>query len=89
MIFSSALLSVFIFGFNTEVSASSLYEKDVSGGSNNSTITHYTNINGVLYFLVNKGTAGVELWKSEGTDAFTAMVKVFLVVAIALVEQTL
>ncbi len=35
---------------------------------------HFTNVNGELYFTVDDGAHGVELWKSDGTAAGTAMV---------------
>ena len=34
-----------------------------------------TNVNGVMYFAGNDGSNGVELWKSDGTDVGTVMVK--------------
>jgi ELWxxDGT repeat protein len=34
-----------------------------------------TNVDGTLYFVANNGTNGNELWKSDGTEAGTAMVK--------------
>lgn len=35
----------------------------------------FTNVNGILYFVASDGINGEELWKSDGTDAGTAMVK--------------
>jgi ELWxxDGT repeat protein len=35
----------------------------------------YVNVNGVFFFAANNGSAGVELWKSDGTEAGTVMVK--------------
>lgn len=34
-----------------------------------------TNVDGTLYFVANDGTHGRELWKSDGTEAGTVMVK--------------
>ncbi len=34
-----------------------------------------TNVNGTLFFHANDGTHGKELWKSDGTDAGTVLVK--------------
>ncbi len=41
-------------------------------GGENSTIA---NVNGTLYFTANDGIHGKELWKSDGTEAGTVMVK--------------
>jgi ELWxxDGT repeat protein len=32
-------------------------------------------LNGTLFFVANDGVAGVELWKSDGTEAGTLLVK--------------
>ena len=42
---------------------------------NSSYAANLTNVAGVLYFSASDGTNGNELWKSDGTDAGTAMVK--------------
>src|SRR5689334_5427015 len=34
-----------------------------------------TNVNGTLFFVADDGSHGVELWKSDGTNAGTVMVK--------------
>src|SRR5438876_992683 len=34
-----------------------------------------TDVNGTLFFSANDGVNGTELWKSDGTDAGTVMVK--------------
>ncbi|EKE06782.1 MAG: hypothetical protein ACD_18C00281G0006, partial [uncultured bacterium] len=36
---------------------------------------YFTNVNGILYFTATDGTNGDELWKSDGTEAGTVMVK--------------
>jgi ELWxxDGT repeat protein len=41
----------------------------------NSYPSNLTNVNGTLFFTANDGTHGTELWKSDGTDAGTVMVK--------------
>src|SRR5258707_14857355 len=35
----------------------------------------FTNVNGVLFFDATDGTTGEALWKSDGTDAGTVLVK--------------
>src|SRR5262249_57094631 len=37
--------------------------------------THWANVNGTLFFIANDGQHGVELWKSDGTESGTALVK--------------
>jgi len=34
-----------------------------------------TNVNGTLFFVVNDGVHGYELWKSNGTEGGTVLVK--------------
>ncbi|UOK41952.1 MULTISPECIES: ELWxxDGT repeat protein [Flavobacterium] len=55
------------------------FVKDINPGKNNAFIygekSNLTNINGVLYFSANDGVNGSELWKSDGTEAGTVMVK--------------
>ncbi|MDH5711907.1 MAG: hypothetical protein OEZ15_09620, partial [Gammaproteobacteria bacterium] len=36
-----------------------------------------TNVNGTLFFAANRTSAGVELWKSDGTEAGTVLIKFF------------
>ncbi|PXY42230.1 hypothetical protein DMB65_03085 [Flavobacterium cheongpyeongense] len=50
--------------------------KDINPGSaNSSTPTNLFDFNGTLFFRATNGTNGVELWKSDGTDDGTVMVK--------------
>ncbi|MDP5201394.1 ELWxxDGT repeat protein [Flavobacterium sp. DG2-3] len=54
--------------------------KDINPGNNGSFRTHndkqeFTVINDALYFSANDGVNGFELWKSDGTEAGTFMVK--------------
>jgi ELWxxDGT repeat protein len=54
--------------------------KDIRPGSNNSISTSavlsgFTNVNGTLFFAATDGTHGMELWKSDGTEQGTMMVK--------------
>jgi ELWxxDGT repeat protein len=44
-----------------------------SGGS--SSPTHLCNVNGTLFFVAEDGTNGAELWKSDGTESGTVLVR--------------
>ncbi|HYX37552.1 MAG TPA: ELWxxDGT repeat protein [Oligoflexus sp.] len=59
--------------------AGTVLVKDIySGGSSSqsgSGTSLFTAVNSTLYFRANDGTSGLELWKSDGTDAGTVMVK--------------
>jgi ELWxxDGT repeat protein len=48
--------------------------KDIQSGGN-SQAYGYTVFNGYLYFAANDGTNGVELWRTNGTEAGTTLVK--------------
>jgi len=39
------------------------------------TYPFFTNVNGILFFVANDGVSERELWRSDGTDAGTVMVK--------------
>jgi ELWxxDGT repeat protein len=49
--------------------------RDIFPGSSSSTPDHLTNVNGTLFFMADDGTHGRELWKSDGTEAGTVLVK--------------
>ncbi len=55
--------------------------KDINPGNNSAFSSFYsyqpnlTNVNGTLFFTANDGTHGTELWKSDGTEAGTTLVK--------------
>jgi ELWxxDGT repeat protein len=48
---------------------------DGNGNPLSSNPAYLTNVNGTLFFRANDGSSGVELWKSDGTDAGTVLVK--------------
>jgi len=49
--------------------------KDISSESPGSMPDHLTDVNGTLFFTADHETHGIELWKSDGTEAGTVMVK--------------
>ncbi|MFN8322750.1 MAG: ELWxxDGT repeat protein [Chitinophagales bacterium] len=49
--------------------------KNIDPTTNGSASGLYTNVNGTLFFHAHDGTHGKELWKSDGTDAGTILVK--------------
>jgi uncharacterized repeat protein (TIGR01451 family) len=49
--------------------------KDINPGSVDSFPQGSTDVNGTLFFDANDGTNGLELWKSDGTEAGTTLVK--------------
>jgi ELWxxDGT repeat protein len=62
--------------------AGTVMVKDIHKGMVNDTNTsghsspmHLTNVNGTLFFRASDGINGTELWKSDGTEAGTIMVK--------------
>ncbi len=58
--------------------AGTILVKDInpgSAGSGNEYFVPNVNINGTLYFIADDGIHGQELWKSDGTEAGTVLVK--------------
>ena len=49
--------------------------KDIWAGSAGSEPSYLTDVNGTLFFRAQDETNGNELWKSDGTEAGTVMVK--------------
>ncbi|HKO82313.1 MAG TPA: ELWxxDGT repeat protein, partial [Chitinophagaceae bacterium] len=49
--------------------------KDINPGAASSNICYLTNVNNVLFFAANDGINGMELWKTDGTEAGTGLVK--------------
>lgn len=71
---SSLILILAIFGLNNSVNAQQLV-KDIIPDGVFSFPTDLVNVNGILFFTVNDGINGTELWKSDGTETGTIMVK--------------
>ncbi len=51
---------------------------DINPGSGNSTPYSLTNVDGTLYLVADDGVNGYELWKSDGTEIGTVLVKNFI-----------
>jgi ELWxxDGT repeat protein len=49
--------------------------KNINPGAGNANPYGFVNVNGTVYFAADNGTQGVELWKSDGTEAGTTLVK--------------
>jgi ELWxxDGT repeat protein len=49
--------------------------KDILPGTSGSLPQNLTNVGGVLYFSADNGLIGEELWRSDGTEAGTTLVK--------------
>ncbi|MBL8810204.1 MAG: hypothetical protein JNM43_08510 [Planctomycetaceae bacterium] len=58
-----------------EGTSAAVLVKDVSPGSDSSSITELTAVGTTLFFAADNGVNGKELWKSDGTAAGTVMVK--------------
>ena len=49
--------------------------KDINPGEPNSTPGLFAHVNDQLFFIANNGTNGIELWKTDATEANTIMIK--------------
>ncbi|MCX5887218.1 MAG: hypothetical protein NT096_15125 [Proteobacteria bacterium] len=49
--------------------------RDIYSGTSSSSPSYLINVNDTLFFRANDGTNGIELWKSNGTEAGTVMIK--------------
>ena len=49
--------------------------KDINPGAGSSNICYLTDVDNTLYFGANNAVNGMELWKSDGTEAGTVLVK--------------
>lgn len=58
-----------------EMQTIELQNVDIHGYTNSSNPTGFINVNGILFFSANDGISGIELWKSDGSDAGTVLVK--------------
>jgi len=55
--------------------ANTVLFKDINPGSGDSSPGNFTVVNETMFFVANDGQYGAELWKSDGTDGGTKMVK--------------
>src|SRR5262245_48921167 len=49
--------------------------RDINPGTNGSYVSELTDVDGTLFFSARDGSHGAQLWKSDGTEAGTVMVK--------------
>ncbi len=49
--------------------------KQINPSGGNANPYGFVNVNGTVYFAADNGTQGVELWKTDGTEAGTTLVK--------------
>jgi ELWxxDGT repeat protein len=77
-----------ILSFFSDLSAQFTLVKDINPtGSGNP--KDLVNVNGVFYFTADDGINGVELWKSDGTESGTSIVKDIVLGSISSFPHTL
>ena len=73
-VFAVLLVGAMLFPIPPASAATALV-KDIFVGASSSNPSAFANVNGTLYFRATDGGNGLELWKSDGTAAGTAIVK--------------
>jgi len=70
-----SLLTLLLLTFTSAYSDTAVLVKDIVPGASGSNPGNLVDVNGTLFFTASNAVNGVELWKSDGTDAGTMMVK--------------
>lgn len=70
----SAILFLKIFSFTGWAQTPGLL-KDISNRTNSSSINFVANLGSLSFFAANDGINGLELWRTDGTEAGTFMLK--------------
>ncbi|MDY7229078.1 ELWxxDGT repeat protein [Hyalangium rubrum] len=59
---------------STQPCAAPVVVRDIAPGADSSFISELVDVNGTLFFAADDGVSGVELWRSDGTEAGTQRV---------------